>query len=64
MLLVVNDPKLTLEATRNVLQWIGQSPDLNPGKHVFHLLKVKCPKHKDKLNTAGEKEWQGNTKEK
>ncbi len=44
-----NDPKHTAKATQEflkvkkwiILQWPSQSPDLNPIKHEFHLLKTK-----------------------
>jgi len=31
----------------NILQWPSQSPDLNPIKHAFHLLKAKLKKTKE-----------------
>lgn len=64
------DSKNTAKATRefvkakkwNILQWLSQSPDCNPIKHAFHLLKTKCkterPSNKQLLNTAAVKAWQ------
>lgn len=50
----------------NVMQWLSQSPDLNPIEHAFHLLKTKlkgkCPKNKQELKTVAVEAWQSITR--
>ncbi len=69
------DPKHTAKATKEflkgkkwtVMQWPSQSPDLNPIKHAFHLLKTKlkgkCPKNKQELKTVAVEAWQSITRD-
>uniref|UniRef100_A0A8C5R1Q5 Transposase n=1 Tax=Leptobrachium leishanense TaxID=445787 RepID=A0A8C5R1Q5_9ANUR len=69
-----NDSKHTAKATKvflkgqkwNVMQWPSQSPDPNPIKHAFHLLKTKlkgkCLKNKQELKTVAVEAWQSITR--
>ncbi len=60
-------PKTYCKSKWNSLQWPGQSPDLNPIEHAFHLLKTKLnaerPTNKQQLKSAAVKAWQSITKE-
>ena len=65
-----NDPKHTVKATQefvkakklNILNWLSQSPYLNPTEHTFHLLKIKLKAERTNNMTAAVKAWQSNTK--
>ena len=54
-----NDPKHTVKATQeffkakrwNILQWPSQSPNVNPIKHAFHLLKTRLKAERQQTTT-------------
>lgn len=70
-----NYPKHTARATKGflmakkwkILDWLSQSPDLNPIEHAFYMLKRRLkaisPRNKQELKMAAVQAWQSITME-